>query len=160
MKNEKKPAAPAVAEPSADDRAFELELVKANPGRRGLTRFDFPDSVEDAAAVYLFELRGRDEVLAAEAADQTMSDAARKSFTLSAEAEQRESIRFSIGGIVDRSGARRLINQTVPLLEIDDWGARAWRALRGFFAEVNGLSPDDLGKALRGARKIGAGATL
>ncbi len=147
------PAAPP--EISATDQAFELEIITRNPKRR-IARFDFPSEVEDARAVYMFELKGRDTITVGEMTDAIMTDSERKNQLRAMEAEQREAIRFSILGLITDTGACRHVDQGAPLMELDDWSGRAWTALRAFFGEMNGLPNEELGKALRGARRLGA----
>jgi hypothetical protein len=143
---------------SAEDLLFEAEIVKRNPGRR-IQRYDFPVGVTDARAVYLFELKGTDELLAAEMADANMKPAERKSVSLAFEAERRESIRLSIVGLIDDGNVRRHIDQSMPLMEIDDWSMKGLHALRTFYSDLNGLPAEELGNALKGTRKLG-GVTL
>lgn len=153
---------PEVTPPSAEDLAFEREIMARNPGRR-ITRFDFPDEIEEARAVYLFELKAKDELAAADMADATMTDAERKSLTRAMEAERREAIRLSIVGLVENHDGevlRRHIDQAEPFMDVDDWSSRAWAALRSFFGEVNAVSVEAMGKALRGARRLGAASAL
>jgi len=146
-------AAPEASAPSDADLAFEAEIVARHPGRR-IARYDFPEGVSEARAVYLFELKAKDEVTAAEMADANMSQAERRSMARAMEAERREAIRLSIVGLIDDSG-RRHIDQATPLMEIDEWSSKSTAALRAFHSDLNGLPMDELGKALRGARKIG-----
>jgi hypothetical protein len=160
-KAEKQPAAPPVV--SEEDRRFEAEIVQRNPGRR-ISRFDFPRGIDEAIAIYMFELKAKDELLAAEMADANMTDRERKSVARAIEAEQRESIRLSVVGLVqvDARGAiqRRHIDQAQPLMELDDWSSKSWAALRTFFGELNGIPTEELGNAARGARKLTAATAL
>lgn len=163
LHEKKSPPAIAAPEVSPEDAAFEAEIMKRYPGRR-ITRFDFPSGMDEALAVYLFEMKAKDELAAAEMADATMSDTERKSMNRALEAERREAIRLSIVGLVEAdpaSGAirRRHVDQAVPLMEIDEWSSKAWAALRTYFGDLNGLPVEELGNAVRGARKLGA-ATL
>jgi hypothetical protein len=87
-----------------------------------------------------------------------MSSVEKGSDKLSYEAELTESIRLSIVGLVDEGG-RRHIDQAVPFTEIDDWSIGAWFCLRQFHTDINGIPIESVGKAVRGARRIG-GATL
>lgn len=150
-------AAPAPSV-SPEDQTFELELVGRNPGRR-IMRFDFPADVQDARAVYMIALKGKDLLVASQAADATMTSIEKASGKLTYEAELRESIRLSIVGLVMPDGARRHIDQSVPLAEIDDWSLGALFCLRNFHTDINGVPIEEVGKAVREARRIG-GATL
>jgi hypothetical protein len=139
--------------PTEDDIAFERELMSKNPGRK-ITRYDLPGDVEEAAAVYMFKMKNKDDLLAAEMADANMTAAERKSQQLTADAQRREAIRLSIVGIVNRDGTRRLIDGTRPLMELDDWDSSSWAALRTYFGDLNGLPMEELGNALRDARRV------
>jgi hypothetical protein len=151
----KKDEAPSV---SSEDLAFEADLSRRNPTRKTITRFDFGPSVSEAAAVYMFEYVAKDEIAAADMADATMTDAERKSLSRANEAERRELMRLSVVGVVYRDGTRRVVDAASPLFELDDWGGKALYQLRSFFTTLNGLSPEELGKAVASARRIVAGA--
>jgi hypothetical protein len=145
---------------SKEDLEFEQEIARRNPGRKHITRFDFPSNVIDARAVYMFEMTGKDELVAADMADANMTDSERKSMTRAIEAERREGIRLSIVGLIthdeDTGELVRLhVDQAKPLMQIDDWSTKAHAALRTFFGELNGLPMEELGNAVRGARKLG-----
>lgn len=151
------PQTAAPAGPSEDDLAFERELVAKHPDRK-IVRYDMPSMVEECAAIYMFKLRNRDDLSAAEMADANMTQAERKSVEGTAAAHHREGIRLSIVGIVTVDGAghttRRLVDQSRPLMEIDDWDASTWIALRTFHNDLNGLKTDELKNAVRDARKL------
>lgn len=164
-KDAKAPPAPPVVSP--EDQKFEAEILARHPTRkpREFMRFDFPAEVCEARAVYLFELKASDELAAAEMADATMTDAERKSVQRAAEAERREAVRLSIAAIItadETTGdlVRRHIDQAQPLMEIDDWSLKAWAALRTFFGDLNGLPVEELGNAVRGARRLGAATAV
>lgn len=151
----------AAPEPTAEDLAFEKELTARNPDRKYITRYDFPEEVEEARAVYVFKMKARDELLAAETAELTMSAAERKSSKLALEAERREAIKLSIVALITvdpDTGAitRRHVDQSVPLIELDEWSSQAWGALRIFHGDLNGIPWEELGKAVRRARRVGA----
>jgi hypothetical protein len=151
------------APPSEADLAFETEVLKKHPSRKEILRFDFPRGIDDAHAVYMFPMTGRDELVAADMAEANMTASERKSVVRAADAERREAIRLSIVGVVHKSGSAfeyRHIDQSVPFMEIDAWSSKAWYALRTFFGTLNGLSVAALGKAERGARKAGSALLL
>ena len=159
-------APPAAPDVSPEDLAFEAEILRRNPTRkpRDIARFDFPPEISEARAVYLFEMKAKDELAAAEMADATMTDVERKSAHRALEAERREAIRLSIVGLIvedENTGAlqRRHIDQSAPLMEIDDWSSKAWAALRTFFGDLNGIPVEELGKSVAGVRKLGAAST-
>jgi hypothetical protein len=111
----------------------------------------------------MFEMKARDELLAADMADANMTEAERKSMQRALEAERREAIRLSIIGLVVEGGeglSRRAIDQSEPLMEIDEWSTKAWAALRTFFGDINGIPLEELGNAVRGARKLGVASAL
>lgn len=158
---QKKKSDPPAPEVSADDLEFEAEIMRRNPTRKHIRRFDFPVEVDEARAIYLVEQTGKDELAAAEAADLSMSDSERKSIHRSIDAERREGIRLTIVAmiVVDPASGqvvRRHIDQSRPLVELDDWSTKAWQCLRTFFGELNGLPVVELGNAVRGSRKVGA----
>lgn len=164
MAKQQKKGAPPAPVISAEDQAFEAEILRRNPTRKRITRFDFPVDVPEARAVYMFEMTGRDEIAAADLADLTMTDAERKSLSRTIEAERREGIRLTIVGLIavdEQTGdlERRHVDQSKPLVEIDDWSAKAWASLRTFFGDLNGVPMEELGNLVRGARRLGASAT-
>lgn len=154
----KKQIKEAPSEISPEDAEFETQVLQRNPTRKHIRRFDFPADVEEARAVYMFEQTGKDDLQAAEAADLSMSDAERRSTQRAADAERREGIRLTIIAMiqVDEAGrtVRRHVDQSRPLVELDDWSSKAWMCLRTFFGELNGLPMEELGKAVRGARRL------
>jgi hypothetical protein len=160
QKNKQKQSDPP-PEISAEDREFEAEIIRRNPDRRRIMRFDFPAEVSEARAVYMFEMKAKDELAAADMADANMTDAERKSMQRSIEAERREGIRLSICGLIlvdEATGnlTRMHVDQAKPLMMIDDWSIKAWAALRTFFGDLNGLPVEELGNAVRGARRLSA----
>jgi hypothetical protein len=142
--------------PSAEDLAFEAEIMSRLAGR-DVRRFEMPDAVEEVSAIYMVKLRGKDEITAADMADATMTDLERQSQVRAAEAERREAIRLSIVALVGRDGRHRHIDQSAPLVEIDEWSMPTRFVLQAFFGEMNGVELDKVGKAVREARRLGAG---
>lgn len=144
-------------QPSAEDLAFEAEMRARYP-KREIRRFDFPSAIANARAVYLAEMLQRDMIRAAEMADAVMTDVERKSGQLVVEAERREAVRLSIVGLVTKDGGRQHIDQSKPLMEIDDWSSKAWTCLFNFHHELNGLPVEEVKKAVASGRVIGAAA--
>lgn len=109
-------------------------------------KFTMPAGL-DAGSVIIRELRSKDEIDAAIAADGRMSADDRNNAVLALTIERKEAIRLSLVGIDGR-----LVNtEGVPCMEIDDWTIRSWTALSRFFGELNGIPGDELGKAVEGA---------
>lgn len=164
QKDKKKEAPPAPVV-SVEDRDFEMEIARRNPKRKpkDIARFDFPSDIEDARAIYMFEMKAKDELAAAEMADTMMTDHERKSMQRTMEAEQREGIRLSIVGVIleDETGqlVRLHVDQAKPFMMMDDWSIKTLGAMRTFHRELNGVNTVALGNAVRSARRLGV-ATL
>lgn len=148
------PPTPPIVDPA--DLDFEREIAARHPTRKTICRFDFPEEVDDARAVYMMRLVGRDEIEIAGNAEAIMTADERRSMARAIDAERREGIRYSIVALVDANGNRRLIDQGVPLMEIDEWSSQAWACLRTWFGDLNGVNQAALGKSVAVARKIGS----
>lgn len=141
--------------------AFSLELLQRFPGRK-VKRFVMPRAVEECREIFLVEMRSREQVRAAAMADASMTMEERRSYKLTNDAEERESVRLTliglgrgpVGGPVDYEHTNT--NEAMPLLEINDWSTKAWAALVAYFNAMNGLPASEIAEGIVGAEVVGA----
>jgi hypothetical protein len=114
-------------------------------------RYSVPKGLE-CKSVTIRELRGGDEIIAALSADQVMSQEAKRSAVIALRHEHREAILLSIVAIDDQP----IVGADDPkLLEIrETWGVRIWTVLARYYADMNGIPEDELGKCLKGAQLL------
>ena len=103
------------------------------------------------SSVAMRELDGEDDIMSAYWADQNATAAEQGSANAAAIADQREGIRISLVGV----NGRQINDDGSCFLEANEWSSKTWRFLMQCFAELNGVSHDDLKNAVRGSVPIG-----
>jgi hypothetical protein len=115
-----------------------------------MKRYPMPKGLE-CQSITMRELRGGDEIMAALAADQVMTQDAKKSAMIALQHERREAILLSIVAIDDKPIAQ----DDVRLIEIrDNWCIRTWTVLGRYYADLCGIPEDELGNCLKAAQFV------
>lgn len=144
-------SAQAKAEAKAMKELADLYADVENPKPHLECRiFPLPDYCS-VSSVAMRELDGEDDIMSAYWADQNATEAEKSSGNAAAIADQREGIRIALVGV----NGRQVNDDGSCFMEANGWTSKTWRFLMQSFAELNGVSHDDLKNAVRGSVPIG-----
>lgn len=137
------------------------ESLKRRFPDRVVKRFVMPKSIRTIREVFIVECTSKDEILAAQMADQMMSAAERGSFKLTQEAERRYMVALSVVAVGRGAGGETVEYEEtnldgIPWVEMGNWPMRVTTAVHTYFSYVNGVPNAEIAEGIEGAQTVGA----